>query len=169
MFKFTLLALLVTSLSLATSALAVKGSVKVTFADTTYSHMTADPYERGLEGAWREFPFDKVDTRSFYWYGPKVGDSTDRAWRQTCDVSVDDQFNEDETIKFELQDKKAGFKGPKDKHAEIVCKDSICTVPNGGKCEGDYVIPVVDSVSLIPVPSQVETGRRDCSAYATPD
>nr|XP_019045083.1 hypothetical protein I302_06999 [Kwoniella bestiolae CBS 10118]OCF24013.1 hypothetical protein I302_06999 [Kwoniella bestiolae CBS 10118] len=113
--------------------------------------MAADPYERGMAGSWKVFAFTKEETRSFKWYGPRIGDKDERAWKQTCDVSVDKDFNSDKIIEFRLQADAEGLgdttKREDPKHSgkvTIKCKDAECSLPDGRECKDENVIPHVD-------------------------
>ncbi|WVQ64874.1 uncharacterized protein L199_003043 [Kwoniella botswanensis] len=136
------------------SVLAVlEGSVKVNFPSTTSATQTTELGDIPEEGSTRTITFSDVnDKKSFYWYGPtwveegRPQSEERRSWKQECQVWANEGFNKD--IEFTLRTQSAGLVGPKDQGGHIKCTLINCLIPDGkGECEGEWVVPVVDSSS----------------------
>ncbi|WWD02012.1 hypothetical protein V865_000050 [Kwoniella europaea PYCC6329] len=123
------------------NTLVVSGNVKINFPSDTSSQPVGDSFAVHL---YLPLPLVTGPVAPSDAVGGSNGSGQSQvSWQQTCKVSVEDQFDGD--VEFTLQLKEAGFKGPKDKHATIVCDQPLCHFPEGEKCEGQYVIPFVDS------------------------
>ncbi|WVW80107.1 hypothetical protein I302_102082 [Kwoniella bestiolae CBS 10118] len=129
----------------------VQGSIKINFPSSTSRTDSTDLADIPTEGGTRTIQFgDVTDKERFFWFGPvwneegKPAQEGIRSWEHRCEVWVEDGFSSD--LEFTLHAKAAGFEGPKDQEGNIKCIKEMCMIPEDkGGCQGEWVVPVVDS------------------------